>query len=411
MTIRWITEQIGTAPALDVQDMPGVALVDVRDLVDKAGNREAPVKEKVLRGVAYLNSGVKTIVCCDYGISRSNAIAAGIISVHQKISFLDAVRIVQDRTGENEIKLEPLEVVRRAIEDSNKKEPSPTKRTALVTGARGFVGTAVCKRLLEKFDVISPAREEIDIVRGSTQLNLLAAEHHVDTIIHLANPRVYTSNVALGQTLTMLRNVLEVCAARSISLIYPSGWEIYSGYAGQLLADESLPAFARGPYGDTKYLAEILIRQFHISDGINYAILRSSPLYGVGTDKPKFVYNFIDKALRGETIVTHRYLNGDPALDLLHVDDFSDAILKVFENKFVGELNFGTGITTSTKEIAELIKNEIGSDSRIVQTLIDSNMAAIAMNNNEASRAIDWKPRITLQEGLRGILKLLKEES
>ena len=404
MTIRWITDLLGTASALDVRDMTGIAIVDVRDLVDKAGNRQDAVKEKILCGAEHLRNGIKTVVCCDYGISRSNAVAAGIITVHQQISFLDAVRLVQARTGETEIKLDPLEAVRRAVEDARPSRRSESRRTVLVTGARGFIGSAVCKGFANQCEVIAPTREELDIEQGGTQLSLLVAEHNVDCIIHLANPRVYTSNIALGKTLTMLRNVLEVCAARSISLIYPSSWELYSGYAGDLLADETLPAFARGPYGDTKYLAETLIKQFQIASDIDCAILRSSPLYGLGTDKPKFIYNFIDKARRGELIVTHRYFNGDAALDLLHVDDFASAIVKVCEKKYVGTFNFGTGITTTTKSIAEFIKGELDSNSLIEQTLIESTTAVIAMDYKKANEALGWSPTMRLHEGLRTLL-------
>ena len=404
MTIRWITELLGTAPAAEVRGLGGFELVDVRDLVDKAGNRTDAVKEKILVGVQHLRNGSKTIVCCDYGISRSNAIAAGILAVHDQLSFLDAVRMVQDRTGETEIKLDPLEAVRGAIEDNNPGDRAKDQHTILITGAQGFIGTAVCKRLENQFEVIAPSREQLDVELGSTQLSLLAAGHNVNCIIHLANPRVFTSNIALGKTLAMLRNVLEVCATRDISLIYPSGWEIYSGYAGSLLADEAVPAFPHGPYGETKHLAELLLGHWQQTNNIRCAIVRSSPVYGTGTPKPKFLFNFIEKARRSETIVTHRYLNGDASLDLLHIDDFVDAIVRTCVQEYVGVLNVGTGITTTTPAIAEMLKHELGSSSRVEQTQIDSHTASIAMNYQKANRVLGWQPKVMLQDGLKRLL-------
>lgn len=405
MTIRWITDLLGTAPALDVRGIADIAIVDVRDLVDKPGNRLDAVKEKILTGVAHLQDGVKTVVCCDYGISRSNAIAAGIITIHHQIDFIEAVRLVQDKTGETEIKLDPLEVVRRAVEDTRSTRKMGAKRTVLVTGAQGFIGSLVCKKLAKTYDVIAPSREELDVEQGGTQLSLLVAEHEVDGILHLANPRIYTSNIALGKTLIMLRNVLEVCASRQISLIYPSGWEVYSGYSGNLLADENLPAFPRGPYGETKYLAELLIKQFQVTSGLKCAILRSSPLYGLDSDKPKFIYNFIDKARRDEAIVTHQYENGDAALDLLHANDFVDAVVKVYDKNYIGTLNLGTGISTSTKKIAEIIKSELRSGSIIKQIQIETNAAVIAMNYMKARDVLGWEPKIKLLDGLKEIIQ------
>ncbi len=45
----------------------------------------------------------------------------------------------------------------------------------------------------------------------------------------------------MGQTLAMLRNVIDVCVSNNIRLVYPSSWEIYSGYAGTLRVGESVP--------------------------------------------------------------------------------------------------------------------------------------------------------------------------
>ena len=116
MTIRWITPLLGTAPAMALRDAGSdLHIVDVRDLVDKAGNRADAVAEKIRAGQALLAAGKKTVVCCDYGISRSNAIAAGILACAEGISLESAVRRVQDATGEGEIKVEPLQVVRAAL--------------------------------------------------------------------------------------------------------------------------------------------------------------------------------------------------------------------------------------------------------------------------------------------------------
>jgi nucleoside-diphosphate-sugar epimerase len=405
VTIRWITPLLGTSSADDSRVAADVQIIDVRDLVDKAGNGPEALRQKILLGVECLEKGTKTVVCCDYGMSRSNAIAAGILAVHGKTTLDAAVRRVQEATGEEEIKLEPLESVRRAIKETSNENPSGQPTTVLVTGARGFIGTAVCRQLsAEGVPVVPLSRNELDLEQGSTRLSLLVAEHKVGCIVHLANPAVPASNSAVGRTLTMLRNVLDVCAIKNVHLIYPSGWEIYSGYSEALCADESLPAFPRGPYGETKYLAELLIAHWQRTTKIRCAVLRGSPVFGPGAKRPKFLFTFVEKAKASQPIVTHRYLNGSPAVDLLYVDDFVDAITRVCRQQYVGVLNLGTGVATSTRQVAEIVKAELGSSSSIAELQVDAHTASIAMNFDKARRDLGWEPKIGVAEGVKRLL-------
>lgn len=409
MKIRWITPLLGTAAANAIQDVSDIAIIDVRDLVDKAGNRSEAIREKIRQGVESLVQGKRTIVCCDYGMSRSNAIATGILTSLDKVPFDAALRQVQEATGEAQIKLEPLNAVRKALGLQSPNRQNSEYRSVLVTGGRGFLGNALLSKLSSEFRILTPTREELDIGIGSTQLDLLTSEENIDCIIHLANPRVYTSNIAMGQSITMLRNVIDVCLVKDIPLIYPSSWEIYSGYAGILHADESTPALPRGPYSETKYLVEMLIEHCRRTRGLRCALLRSSPVYGSGSDKPKFIYNFIEKAKRNQKITTHCYNNGNPALDLLHVDDLVSALVATMRNNFVGTLNLGTGVLNSTLKISEMIRDWFGSLSLIDQIAIDSDVASISMNWNRARTELNWQPTISFEQGLEHLLSDITE--
>jgi nucleoside-diphosphate-sugar epimerase len=408
MSIRWITPHLGTGPALQVRQEADMTIIDVRDLVDKAGNRSDAVRQKITEGCDSLRAGKKTVVCCDYGISRSNAVAVGILAMYEAIPFEAAVRRVLEATGEKEIKVDPLLAVRQAL-GVDKKHSHHQKRRVLVTGASGTLGKPISQKLAEEFYVVTPSRSVLDLQLGSTQLDLLVGEGEIDCIVHLANPRIFTSNIALGDTLTMLRNVLDVCVARDIELIYLSGWEVYSGYrSNNLYANESLPLLPKGPYAETKYLTEMLIEHCRRTQGLRCTMLRSSPVYGIGSDKPKFIYNFIDKIKRSQRIVTHSYNNGAPALDLLYIDDLVSAVAKAVGSNFEGNLNIGTGVITSTQRIAEVLREMLEGRSEIDSTLINSDTAGIAMDASKAHKTLDWKSTISVELGLQMILKNLK---
>jgi nucleoside-diphosphate-sugar epimerase len=403
--IRWITEALGTAAFTDPEIDAALAVVDVRDLVDKHGNPADATREKIEQGVALLRQGRRLVVCCDYGISRSNAVAAGVLSRLDGVSLEAAVHRVMKATGELEIKLEPLRSVRAALATGAEPRDAGAPRV-LITGGAGFVGGRLRAALGDALFHCAPSRREADLVAGALELDLLVKEHRINCIVHLANPRVYTSNKALGETVTMLRNTLEVCRDNDLRLVYPSGWEVYSGYRGnELLANEAVPPLPKGPYGEAKGLCEYLIELHRAHYGLRCAILRSSPLYGVSSDRPKFIYNFLAKALRGETIRTHRYLNGDPRLDLLFVDDFVAALSLAVRVGFVGTLNIGSEQTVSTREIAEWIVHQCGSTSRVESQQIEDYAPNIAMNHERARRALGWSPRTTWQVGLAEIIR------
>jgi UDP-glucuronate decarboxylase len=411
--IRWITPSLGTGNFFQAKETPGIYILDVRDLVDKAGNPLEAVKGKIEEGCARLAAGEKVVVCCDYGISRSNAIAAGILARSKEIPFFDAVRQVMKALNEKSIKVEVLNVVLKAVEpDAIALNTDPDKKRILITGAHGFVG----RGLPESFEarghtVLSPVRDKIDLLKDTVELDLMVKEAGIDTLLHLASPRVYTINESVGITLLMLKNILDVCTQNNLRLVYTSGWEVYSGYAGnKIVADETLAMNPKGTYGQTKMLCEVLIEN-HAKTGNMPPplILRASPVYGPESDRPRFIYNFIDKALANRPIITHKYKNAFPALDLMHISDFRAAIVKAAESGEAGSFNIGTGKVTTTSQVAEMIVNKTGSSSLISHIEIEDLVGNIAMDASLAHDKLGWKAKVSFEEGLEEIIKTQKE--
>lgn len=403
--IRWITPYLGTIVAASFETAPGHVLLDVRDLVDKKGNSIDIISAKIDQGVSLLEAGKVVIIGCDYGISRSNSIAAGILSKYRHISFTEALRQVIDSTGEKEIKPELLNIVFLAL-NQKRKNLSDTGQNILITGGAGFVGRRVRKRLMDSgCSVIAPQRSEMDVLCGTSLLDLIIKEKKITQIIHLANPRIYTSNRAIGETISMLRNVIDVCCINDIHMIYPSGWEIYSGYQNlEIFANESLPANPKGPYAESKWLAEEMISHHRKTRKLSCCVLRSSPLYGPESDRPKFIRTYIEKALRDETITTHQYINSVPKLDLMHVNDFVSALVLALKKSFAGDINLGTGKLHGTDAIAAIIKSELKSKSKIKTVPIEDYVANIAMDCTMANKALGWAPKINFEDGIKEIL-------
>lgn len=395
--IRWITDRLGTAPASSEAITDDLARVDVRDLVDKHGNSPDAVRAKIDQGVELLRGGARVVVCCDYGISRSNAVAAGILARAKDMALAEAIRTVTQATGEKEIKLEPLNAVRAAL-GATRSTSGAVRPRVLVTGGTGFLGRKLVAALDDAADIVSVGGE-IDLASGALALDLLAQEHGVDQIVHLANPRVFTSNRAMGDTLSMLRNVLDVCRSTGARLIYLSGWEVYSGHdQGELLANERTPMRPKGPYGETKMLCEQLISLQRELYGLDCCIVRSSPVYGAESDKPKFIFNFARKAQDDALIRTHRYRNAFPRLDLLYVDDLMALLRNVVLQRVDGDFNVGGGHLYSTAEIAQMIVAFFGSDSIIEQQQVEDNVTNVMMDSRRARECFGWRPTTRLAD-------------
>ena len=151
-----------------------------------------------------------------------------------------------------------------------------------------------------------------------------------------------------------------------------------------------------------------MIEHCRQTQNLRSIILRSSPVYGIGSDKPKFIYNFIDKIKRSQRIVTHQYNNGVPALDLFYITDLVSVVTKAVNSDYEGSLNIGTGVITSIPRIAEILRELIGGQSEIDSILIDNDTARIVMNASIAKNTLDWKPAITVEQGLQIILNNMK---
>src|SRR5581483_1712461 len=87
---------------------------------------------------------------------------------------------------------------------------------------------------------------------------------------------------------------------------------------------------------------------------------RFSPIYGPGGDRPRLIRTFAEAIAGRRSVVTHRYQNGVPALDLLHVDDAVSALAAVLRTNSIGSFHFGTGRLIETPAIAELLSRLLG---------------------------------------------------
>jgi len=400
--IRWVRDWLGTASYNDLNRGDWL-IVDVRHHVDKAGNPSGALRQSIDTALAGHREGQRIVVACDFGISRSNAIAAGVLSRVEGCSFDDALSQVIVATGETQIKLEMIASVRAALGEAACVRP---KNAILVTGGGGFIGRRLVASLSRTQAMLAPPRAELDLLRGGVALAQYCERRNIGQIVHLAYPRQYTNAAAVGESLTMLKGVLDVGKLLELRLIVLSSWVVFSGYAtAMLLADESLPPRSKGTYGDAKLLEETLLNAYLRRGEVRAVLCRFAPIYGPEGERPRLIRTFAAAISAGRKVVTHRYRNGAPALDLLHVEDAVSALVAILHSDKSGIFHFGTGRLTETQMIARHLSGLLGARLEHEEMAIEDETSNIAMDASKALQQLGWQAKIGVEDGLADIVR------
>lgn len=399
--VRWITDTLGTASYYDYQaegNSAEATLIDVRDMLDKEGNSQQRLTTHIQEAYNALQAGKRVVICCDRGISRSNAVALGVL-LASGMAFEEALPRLVEKVDVADINLGLLHNIRSLFQLAV--PPSQMDSNILVTGASGFVGRTLVKTLKSTYNIFSPNQTELDLIHNPGFLDAYINGNRINFIIHLAHPKTRNSVSTMGETVAMTRNILEVCRLNGVGILYLSCLAVFSGYTHSLKANSLSKPFPKGVYAETKFLCEALVKIYQQSYELNGIILRPSLLYGVQMDKALFISKFFEAANQGRTVYTHRYRNGLPSFDFLYLDDLIEAIRLAINLKPKAALSIGTGRATSTYELAQLIVKTCQSRSEVKTIDIEESAYHVVADPAEALERLGWSPKVDLERGLQ----------
>jgi nucleoside-diphosphate-sugar epimerase len=275
----------------------------------------------------------------------------------------------------------------------------PTNKTALVTGASGFIGRPLTAQLeREGWLVLQHSAADGDI--ASCPLPFPAVEH----VFHLAAQTFvpdswaaplpfYTTNV-LGTV-----NVAEFCRRTGASMTMLSSY-VY-GRPVFLPISEAHPLAAFNPYGHSKILAEQVCSYYAAQFGARISILRPFNVYGWGQAPHFLVPTLIRQALDPKV---HEISLADdrPRRDYLFIDDLIDLLVLTTAPQRCDVYNAGSGCSASPREVAELVASAAGVAKPIVsrgETRADEVLEMVA-DIGKATKEFGWTPRVSLANGL-----------
>jgi CDP-glucose 4,6-dehydratase len=305
-------------------------------------------------------------------------------------------------------------------------------RSVLVTGATGLVGGWLVKELLELgADVVALVRDitprsllareslfsQIVTVNGSLGdlpgIHRILSEYSVQTVFHLAAQTIV--GVAKNDPVNTLEanvrgtwNILEAARVAKVGQVVVASSDKAYGSSDHLPYLETHPLQGRYPYDCSKSCTDLISAMYAATYGVPVGIARCGNIFGGGDlNFSRMIPDLIRTTLKGERFVIRS--DGKFVRDFLFVKDAAGAYLCLAENlnrdrSLAGEaFNFSLELRHTVLDIVHTILEVMGRPdlTPIIQNAASNEIREQFMVCDKAREMLGWKPRFTLEEGLR----------
>ena len=299
------------------------------------------------------------------------------------------------------------------------------RKRILITGGAGFLGSHLCRRLLDEGNDIvcvdnffTGTKDNIAAMIGNPHFELIRHDVtfplyiEVDEIYNLACPAspIHYQHDPVQTTKTSVHgaiNMLGLAKRTKAKILQASTSEVYGDpevhpqredYWGRVN-----PIGIRSCYDEGKRCAETLFFDYHRQNKVRIKVARIFNTYGprMHPNDGRVVSNFIMQALRGEDITL--YGEGKQTRSFCYVDDLVDGLIRLMNSPdaVTGPINLGNPVEFTIRELAEKVIKLTGSKSKLTfRPLPQDDPQQRKPDIGLAKSALGWEPGIQLEAGL-----------
>jgi dTDP-glucose 4,6-dehydratase len=304
----------------------------------------------------------------------------------------------------------------------------------MVTGGCGFIGSNFIRHLLEtdpkisivNFDALTYAgnlanlsdladdpryrfvkgdvadRDDVRAVvsAGVSGIIHFAAESHVDRSIQDSGPFIRTNVVG---TQILLDAAKEFQVPRYVQV---STDEVYGSLGSTGFFTEETPLAPNSPYAASKTAADLLVRAYVHTFGLNAVITRCSNNYGPYQFPEKLIPLFVSNLVADQQVPV--YGDGQQVRDWIHVLDHNRAVELVWRSGRKGEVyNIGGRCEKTNLELTLKLLELLGKPQTLIRYVADrpGHDRRYAIDCSKIERELAWRPQITFDDGLRDTIR------
>ncbi len=222
-----------------------------------------------------------------------------------------------------------------------------------------------------------------------------AAESHVDRSI--ADPSIFVKTNVLG-TQVLLDGARKYGIKKFLQV---STDEVYGTLGEEGYFTEETPLAPNSPYSASKAGADMLVRAYHETFGLNVSITRCSNNYGPYQFPEKLIPLMISNATEDKPLPI--YGDGLNVRDWLYVEDHCRAIDIVLRNGKSGEVyNIGGNTEKTNIEIVKTILEKLGKPESLITFVKDrpGHDRRYAIDSSKIQKELGWTPKYSFETGM-----------